>query len=80
MQEEETAEIRSGVSREYFGSFRPRCHASWSLVGKRYPQKGVSGALSVFETRHVRGDASLMPRGKCESMNPFLSSYMFFAA
>lgn len=36
MQEEETSEIRSGVSSEYFGSFRPRRYASWSLVGKRY--------------------------------------------
>lgn len=31
--EEETSEIRSGVSREYFGSFRLRCYAEWSFGG-----------------------------------------------
>ena len=76
----ETAEIRSGASREYFGSFRPRCHASWSLVGKRYLWKVCRVHSRGFETRRIRVDASLTLRGICESMFPFVFVLIFFVA
>lgn len=40
-------------------------------------KKGVSGAFALFEAQHVRGDASLTPRGKCESMHPICRRIYF---